>query len=195
MKKYLLPTFGFIAVFFVIFLINGGKVSANPSQNQSSNLTATTSTSVGFMTPGTATTTYYKDTQADGSFIADAGFLEVQFNASSTSSTLNWTYEYANDVSGVDCTATPLVCDWYTDSLLNDFGTTTTKYVALNNTYSWTFASTSSGGAGVSANNNRGTKILTVYTPVRYIRAVFSIPPGSTNGAVWANFITKRQSR
>src|SRR3990167_6247184 len=97
----------------IIVMFGVSFVQANTSffirQNNGTGTTATTS--VSYMTVGTATTTYYLDSQANGNpFGADSATLLWQFTASSTNSTQDMYLEYAQ--SG-DCINAPTSCDWY----------------------------------------------------------------------------------
>lgn len=168
---------------------------ANPLDLGSSNNTATST--VAYMTGGTATTTYTYDTYAGSSDqnAADKIAMLVQFTASSTASKLNWTYEFSAGGAGLDCVASPTSCDWYADTFALGVNATNTQLFnfTANNSGAWNFASSSQGGASVSASSNRGLKVLWVPTPTRYTRVVFSVPAGATNGGVWATFANQKQ--
>lgn len=166
---------------------------ANPSffirQNNGVSTTATTSPS--YMSPGLATTTYYMDTGAASANSTDSAVFTFFFTGSSTASTVNVAFEYASPAG--DCIGTPTLCEWYTDDLNFPTATTTQSLMSLTTgrIYSLTFASTTVGGLIGTA--NRTTRIVPVPTPTRYVRAVVTIPAGSLNGAVWGEFVAKRQ--
>jgi len=164
-------------------------VHANPSTFAISTSTSAATTSPRYMTAGNSTTTSpvydaYAQTLSGGqTFKADyAGLLE-QFTGSSTATVLNRSVEYSQD--GID---------WYRNFVLDpmQFGSTTPTYrLATPFSTSWTFASSSVGGAPVASTNNRSTAASVIPTPFRYVRIVYSLTGG--NGAVWAQFIPIRE--
>lgn len=182
----------FIAVFGMFYT-----VKANPSyfirQNGPANAISATS-SVSYMTPGLATTTYYLDSGVGTAGSADRATLLVQFiGSSSPLSILNISYEYSQGGQGVDCTVATSTCDWYQDNTVPI--ASTTQSIGNIQTKTWTFASTTQGQQfGVGTNGNRTLKAMDVPTPTRYVRAILSVPTGSLNGAVWAEFVAKRQA-
>lgn len=193
----------FVAILFCVSLIHAVPVHANPNaftRKQSASATTT----LAYMTPGTATTTAIIDCQQGGSssFGCDSGALMLQFTASSTSSTLLVNEEYAQGISGVDCVATPNACDWYegNQSVINGLATTT--LTASGNAYditgvpqfSFKFASSTIGGIGISTTNNLANRLITFQSPTRYIRFVFSLKLAGANGAVWWDIVTKKQN-
>lgn len=165
---------------------------ANPSFFLHSNTTATATTTLSYMTGGTATSTEVFDTGAGAAGSADTATLLVQFVGSSTASTLNIDIEYA-DAAGVDCVVTPSGCDWYRNNISNQATTTFVQSLNSRQSYTLPFASSTQGN-GVVLNTNREPVILTVPTPTRYVRAIFSLAAAGTNGAVWKNFVGKRQA-
>lgn len=178
-------------------------LKANPLeflvQNQGT-LSVTATTSVSYMTPGTATTTStVYDTYANGAantYATNNLALEIQFTASSTGSTLGWYYEYAQGNAAANCVSSPGSCDWYQDDNFTNVNATTTQTfpVTLTNKYTWLFASSSQGGGPILTTNQISNKIVTVQPVARYVRAVFFVPIGSTNVAVWSAFVGQKQS-
>lgn len=177
---------------FSLFLVTG-KVQANPTGFTKTAQSAVATTTFALLTPGTGTSTIVYDSygingtneaQSGSTFAADTATLLVQFTASSTSSKLKVSYEYSQDN-----------VDWYADGVTNLFASSTTGVInlAILNSFTWTFASTSLGGAGVSATNNLSTEILAVPTPTRYVRAVISVT--GANAQVWAQFVPKKQNQ
>lgn len=146
------------------------------------------STSISYMTAGTATTTLVYDTYCvAGSNQPNNGntnatnllSLLTQFNASSTASILGITAEYSQD--GVD---------WYQDNYIAS-STLGAYPIALPNSYSWTFASSTIKGLP-NAGNLVG-KLTRLYAPTRYIRVVYTLT--GTAGAVWGEILPIKELR
>lgn len=165
---------------------------ANPSFLGSKASSSTASSTVTYMTPGTATTTVIYDSYGQGgtnqtsaynSSKTDEAFLAIQLTASSTSTTLNVDLEFAN---GSNCYAAPNTCDWYRNNLEALSTTTSPALLNQNQTMTWTFASSTQGQIGDPTKINRVNKMVTIPTPTRYTRAIFTLPAGSANGAVYA---------
>lgn len=175
-------------------------VHANPIRLAPPSSTATATTSPTFMTPGTATTTVYLDSFAGNTSSQqyDAVSLLTQLFASSTATTLNMTVEYSDGVTGVDCTATPTACDWYQDATITITNASTSQPYPITsnllNTYSWAFASTTQGGAAGVGTSNRALKAIKIPVTTRYVRVFYTLPAGSTNGAVWGKLVPFKQS-
>lgn len=153
---------------------------------QASNSTST----VAFIRAGQATTTIYLDAFAGGSTYAfNNASVSIVFHASSTAAKLNWRYEFSPGNAGIDCTANPTQCDWYGNSITTDQAATTTAQNIENyNEHSWTFASSTLGSSQSSLANGDSTalKTVAVQVPLRYVRAVFYVPPGAGNAGIWA---------
>lgn len=162
-------------------------IHANPGGFPPGAKSAVATSSVNFLTPGTGTTTTtYDSYNINGTnqpttgltSDTDSATLLVQFVGSSTSAVLGISYEYSQD--GVD---------WYKDST-----TLSTTTVAANittpNSLSWTYAGLTLGGAGGTSATT--TRILSVGTPTRYVRAVFTMT--GANGAIWDQFVPKKQT-
>lgn len=200
MKKLSLIIGGMILS--AMLFVGAVEVKANPSfftqfQNIYANATSGTATSSPyFVTPGTAqaTSTIYGDV-GKGNQGSDSAVLALQINASSTLSAPVWRYEYAQDTAGVDCTKTPLACDWYSDNQLNFTNASTTYEVNVVKTYTWNYSSSTDmcSTSAAIATNNRGCKMVSVLVPTRYVRAVIYSTAASKNFSVWGNFITKQQ--
>lgn len=192
-KKFPIISTILATLFVVALLAFATPAHANPTGLQRSNQTATTS--VVYMTPGTATTTYYYDAGQGNNFGADSAAFLVQLTGSSTPlSVLNVTMEYANPgLNGADCDVNPNACDWYRDTLYPaPFGTTTpTQTLSIPTSYNIAMASTTVGGAAGIA--PRTTRIIAVPMPTRYVRAVLTLAIGGANGAVWGEFTGKKQ--
>lgn len=169
---------------------------ANPLRYQVVTQTNVATTSPAFMTPGTATSTLVYDAFAQGQTTApDRVVLLTQLTGSSTNTVLNVGVEYSQGVAGIDCTVTPTSCDWYVDNqVLFQNGTSSQPFsMNLANSYTWKFASSTQGGAGVSgASADRQMKTLTIPQVARYTRIIYSIT--GTNGAVWGQVVANKQS-
>lgn len=165
----------FMVLAFVV--INPIMARATPSQI-STQATATATSTVAFMSAGNATSTYQIDTNGAYSTTkqnatmaqVDAVSMYVLFNASSSGSILQYQFQFSNNN-----------IDWYTEGFsqtIASIGTATTSLTT--HTYS----------SGVS-----GTSFVVVSAPVipgYHERVVFAIPPGSANGAVYAEIDTKK---
>jgi hypothetical protein len=156
--------------------------------------TATATTTLAYMTPGTATTSIVYDSNilARPNIAIDKAILLTQLNASSTLTVLNTNLEYSMGVSGVDCTATPTACDWYQDNTYEYGLSTSTQplYIATANSYRWAFASSSQGM--LAPTRDRGLKAVTIPLWARYVRATYTLT--GANGAVWGQIVPARQS-
>lgn len=190
-----------IAVILAIMTL-AGVVQANPSfftrQNDGTGTTAT-STPLGFLSVGAATTTIYFDSQSTGSpYGAGSATLLWQMTASSTNSTQDLYIEYAQG-SGTNCITTPTACDWYYDALSSATTTPNANITPLTYTR-WQFASTSQLLGSAIATNNRGLRIIEVKVPTRYMRASFVIPNliaqgTASSSSVWAEFVAKKEDK
>lgn len=171
--KYKLPI-----ILIAIGLIAFATVSfAMPSFFPTNASSAVATTTLNYFTPGTATTTIVYDvyslagtnqTSSGNRYAADKATLLLQFTASSTSSVLVSTVEYSMD--GID---------WYQNN--TETYAAGAIAVAIPNTYTWTFASTTSNGLIQLTKNN---KAITIATPTRFVRVVLSMT--GANGAAWA---------
>lgn len=190
----------FVGIVLTTILIVGSfgalAVKAMPSFFVKSD-TAYASTTVTYLSPGNATSTVYFDTGRGTTEAMDTAVLFTQFTASSTNSILNISLEYADVTAGVNCQDTPTACDWYGNTLLYERGLGTTTIPASLNTsyfYQWKYASTTQGGGGVVAANNRDLRVINIPTPTRYVRAIYTLNIGGTNGAVSGYFVGQREN-
>lgn len=167
------------------------RANANPSQITASSTSPTgATTTVFYLIAGVGTTTFMLDAQGDGGSAADSAALGVQFTGSSTTSTL--TIQIERSMDGIV---------WFSDTL--NPGTTASSSLSLNtvNAYTLSFASSTAnqiGGASPLVGTTSIYRILSVATPTRYTRAVFSelgAPNLVSQGAVWAMWISKRENR
>lgn len=165
---------------------------ANPLAFATTVQTATATTSPTYLVPGLATSTLVYDSYAVRPTTADKASLAVQAIGSSTSAVYNVSFEYSNGAPGLDCVGAPTSCDWYKDNLMTPVTSTTSQAYSINQpiSYSWTFASSTQGGA--AAVDNRSLKMLSIPTPTRYVRAIFSII--GANGSVWGQIVPAKQN-
>lgn len=189
------------ATFVSLFLVlNPSMVKANPlffTENPS----ATATTSLTYLVTGTTGTTTSKVLDSFKSGVntgtKDAVLL-FQFAASSTNTIYQWRYEYSQGGNGVDCVVTPKQCDWYplTETILTSTATTTPIQLPSGPyEYAWKFASSSQGALALDGTEGTSTLAVLVPTPTRYVRAVVFLQKGSANGAVWSDWIGKKEER
>lgn len=180
----------YVSLFVFGFLALAQSTYASPMQFIQRSFTNATGTPT-YITPGLATTSLAIDTAPGGYALSKLVLVEQQ-TASSTGSILNTDFEFSPDM-GVDCTAIPTGCDWYKPSLIQTSSTSPTFVMDQFQTQSWKFASSSQGRAGIGANANRDFRVLSISAPMRYIRAIFTVPIGATNAGVWAMFIGTKE--
>lgn len=129
---------------------------------------ASATTTVTYLTPGTATSTQTYDSYGGGVGDPNAStnaVMLLQFAASSTSSVLNINVQYS--MNGID---------WYSDNL---GAATSSTGINVQNSYTWTAAGTAT-----------SSKAITIPTPVRYSRAVIGIL--GAGGAVYSNIVAQK---
>jgi len=188
--KLFVPVLALVAV---MGFGNAEKAHANPSAYAVATSTSAATTSPSYMGAGTGTTTtptydaYAQTVSGGATYRADFAGMLIRFAASSTATTLKATAEYSHD--GID---------WYRSFVIdpNQPATTTAPVFNLANpfSFSWTFASSTIQGAGLTnANSATSTAAVLVPTPFRFTRVVFSMTGG--NGAVWAQFIPIKEQR
>lgn len=129
-------------------------------------------TTVNYMTPGTGTTTLSLYTAN-----TDQVDLNVLYNASGTQSILKWRYEESPDN-----------LNWYADSNELVANATTTTVVRDFAEYSWVYA-TSTAGTSQANVALKHIKVPNIASP--YWRAVFYVPAGAGNGAVYVQSVQK----
>jgi len=161
-----------------LWLTQINTVFGNVAQVTPACRTATATTSVTYITAGTATTTLICDFYADGTnpTLANGGMLKIQFMGSSTASTLDTYLEYSQDGE-----------DYYESAISDKASTSPTKSLGTVQAFSFTFASSTAGHIALAnASSTRATRITKIDTPTRFVKAVFVMPVGSTPGAFWA---------
>ncbi len=195
--------YGLLAAICVVLAIFVSFVSfahANPSFFAPQAMTATATSTLSFMTPGAATTTFMYDSFGingtnqpilNDPTGADSAGLMLQLTGSTTpansatyaTTTYNIVFEYSQD--GVD---------WFSEAQAPNATSSPTVTIIKPISRNITLGATSLGGSGL-ATTTPTRELLTVLTPTRYTRVVISIPAGSTNGAVWGTFVPKKQNR
>ncbi len=189
MKKKILAALvvGTIITVFNVVAFGVKYVEANPSRitapDSCTSSGNSSTSSISYMSPGNATTTVTCNLQrisalAGGTDSVDSAVLAIQYHASSTAlSELDWYFEYSQD--GVD---------WYKS---NNFPTLATTTLAVPQNYSWRQYSTTTVVTNGFATSSLDKKVVSVDTPTRWIRAVFTNPIGANNVGFWASFISK----
>lgn len=98
--------------------------------------------------------------------------LALQVKSLSTATILSITPQYSDD--GVD---------WYDDNM-GAVGTTTgLTSVSQVKSFTWTMGTTST-----------SSKLITMVTPIRYIRVILQNSAGAPTSTVWATFIPRKES-
>lgn len=160
--------------------------SASPTFVQV-NSTASATSTLTYLTAGTATTTLVYDSykyNGTGEINGKQTFtLGVQFTGSSTASALAWRYEYSNNGN---CEGDEDACDWYLGNINTNENATSTFY-SLYQTHNLIHASSTMGT--MTNAQDRMENIFEVPIMARYVRAVFYVPVGRGNGAFWAEAI------
>lgn len=182
--KYFIPSavvLGIMALVSVAY--------ANPFYSGTSAVSSTVSTSTQtYITAGTATTTeVYDSYEQYGTNQLNGGNLTLptqvavmlQGVASSTATVVSVACEYSDNYIGTSGNG-----DWYQNEII---GATTTNAGVQNigtaNSFNFTYASSTVGGAPVLANTNRFQKVIVCPVPLRFVRAV--ITTTGANASVW----------
>lgn len=163
-----------------IFFIHSIQVSAQPS-SITIQTTANATTTVTYMSAGTATSTYQFDSPSYSSgkeasnMSVDKIAVYIQFTASTTGSVLGITPQYSNNN-----------IDWYNYNAFNSTVTSSgyTNLASSSITYYYNPNSTIA--------STTGTVFIVPDVPSVHERLVFSIPVGSTPGAVYAEVDLKK---
>lgn len=154
--------------------------------------TSSSTSTLNYMTPGTATTTLACPL---GEFGADSAVLNMTFvGSSSPLSVFNIDIQYSQGGNGADCTLNPSPCDWSPVAFSTlDYPYLATSSPSLSTVQQFTFpfaSSTISRGAVTNLNSATTTRLIVIPTPTRYVRAIFSIT--GANGAVQAQFLPRK---
>lgn len=189
--KYFLPS---AVVLGVLALV--GVAYANPFYAGLSAQTAVATSTQTYMTPGTATTTpiydsyeQYGTNETNGGNLTIANQVAVLLNgaASSTATVVNVACEFSNNYNGITGNG-----DWYQNEII---GATTTnagvQSIGPVNSFSFTYASTTVGGAPLAATFGKFAKVIVCPVPLRFVRAVITIT--GANGSVWSSIVPIKQ--
>ncbi len=171
------------ATTLLFFSLSQQKAFASPA-TVTFETTATATTTQSFMTPGTATSTFQFDSAVALSGkvatmqAVDSGSMFIQFTASTSVSALAYQFQYSNN--GID---------WYGESA--SFGTiggiNNTQFEASSTvTHYW------NPGGSVASTTQKAVSVPIL--PAQHERVVFSIPIGTNNGSVYAEFNFKRNA-
>lgn len=169
-------------VFLVgVFFLASGKAEANPSSLVYGCKTAPATSTVVYMTGGTATTTIICDLMGSGgSRLAENATLTLFRNFSNApASVQKVTYEYSNDYT----TFAPAASTWYTVS-------TTTPNNPASPIFTWIPASTTWSGAPGAPKDYDAT-IIDVPVKARWVKAVITVPVGAASSTVWGEIVKK----
>jgi len=178
-----------VAILAVLSLI-ATAAHANPSQFASKAATAAATTSLSYITPGTGTTTLTYDTfQVNGTnqvnngntFVTNSARLNIQLTASSTLTRLCRRVLYSQDN-----------IDYYASVASVVTSATTTVESGLYNETCFTLATTSEPFLGSST---FGSRSVSLDVPTRYAKVQFYLPPGSGNGAVYAEIVPVKETK
>lgn len=180
MKKTTKIILGIIGAFaFAGIAFAASTVFVNTVQT-SSNPVATST--IVYMTPGTATTTLTYDSYPSGVSATNGAALFLQVTASSTATKYLINEEYSQD--GID---------WYqgTFSSLNGYATTTIPTnISQIPQWIWTYASSTPGLGAVTASVNTDARMIHIQTPTRFIRVIITMT--GANGAIWAQLVPQK---
>ena len=180
MKKFYLPIL-IIAMFLTAFAIYQAKpANANPDFFCEDRLNAA-STTLTFMTPGTATTTHTYE-NCGGTTSARSAILFFQYTASTTDPLLNLRIEHSQDN-----------IDWYPASVALEEFATSTSLTGDSATFDFTTLATSTNNNGGTGTDARLHRSLEIETPTQFTRVIFSLPIGTSNGAIWSQFVSKKE--
>jgi hypothetical protein len=171
--KYILSSMTAILLFVVCgyFVAQTSVVQAAIQQLGLRTQTATATTTVAYMTPGTASTTITVDNSLN---TPNEMSLYVQLTSSTTATVLNWEYEYSMDQ-----------IDWWDEDLTPTsvaIADTQVQHSSTTITHVW-----NPGDANASTSNK--VFIMPNKYAARYSRVVFTLPIGVDNGALWAEVV------
>lgn len=181
MKKYLIIA-TFLSIIGFAMPASASSLYFPPTQS-----TSLASSSVAFLSAGNGTSTISVDSYIIGVPTPQLrAALLIQYAATSTKPSLSINIQYSQDN-----------IDWYQDSgsAENAFATSSRPFdLSQPSQFLWNFASSTQNlGALTAGNSATSTRIITLQTPTRYTRAIFTVPSGAGAGAVWAQWIPLKE--
>lgn len=205
-KNPLLVLLTVSVIFCASLLIGANFAHSNPNffLVQNNGIAVTATTTVAYMTPGAATTTYYMNTDLYASkgvnqleFVLQVIGSSTPFASLTSTTTVNVAFEYAQ--SNGDCITNPNACDWYSDTT-GDIASTTYSGLSITapKVHTLTLGTNTINGLPV-ATTSPTRRAIDVPMPTRYVRAVVTLPTFNgavlnTNGSVWGAFIAKKEN-
>ncbi len=173
-----------------------GTTHANPSftgTKAQSAMASSTQTQLrsGFASSSTVYDSYeqYGTNQPNGGQLTlpDSVAFALDGVASGTSSVINATCEFSDNWNG-----NTLNGDWYQNELVTASTTNAgAQVVNVPNSFTFTFASSTVGGAGLSGTNTRFQKLVQCPVPTRFVRLV--VTNTGQAATVWVQAIPKKQ--
>lgn len=177
---------------FAVFLVGLDKTLANPQFLRTVNFGTTATTTLIYMTPGTATTTYTLTNSGDNAY--DYAIVAFQVTATSTgvaSPTVRAIVEHSYD--GVD---------WYNETVSAELPTSmlsaqaTTTNMTSDPYFSYSFKVSSTTQAVNASNIANGTKFhytFKIDTQLKHVRVRFYIPSSGGNVGLWGDIVGRKQ--
>lgn len=154
--------------------------SAAPSIFADIKTTAAATSTLQYMSPGAATTTItYDSLNGDAAKINSLNVV-FQYTASSTAPVLLARLEDSQD--GID---------WYPRTVVAAVATTSLMTTPAN-VMSFTLSTTTDNGG--SGTGNRVHESFTVAAPLRWVRVIFYVPQGTSNGGLWAEMVPVKET-
>jgi hypothetical protein len=177
--KYSIFGIGFVAL-IVTIVVTAIPAGANPSQFFPTKETASATTTLVYMTPGTATTTLSYDSYQGDAVKIDQLTLAIQYTASTTATAPTLKLRLEDSMDNIN---------WYPRaSVLNSLATST-QITGNFGEYLWNVSSSTATDFGGSGTATRMHTSLVVDAPMRYVRAKFYTPVAGGNGGLWAQMI------
>lgn len=179
-----------VAAFAIVSI--AGIAYANPFFVASKAQSATATSTQTYLVSGMATSTVVYDsyeiygtnqTNQGNVTMANQVALVINGVASSTLSTVNINCEYSDNWNGSNG-------DWYENDIIVASSSVPTV-ITRPSQFTFTYASSTVGGAGLSGTNTKFQKLVQCPVPTRFVRAV--ITNTGSNVSVWAQFIPTKQ--
>lgn len=185
-----------MTVALAVFIVFGfaALVHANPFYTSSKAQSATASSTLTYLRVGAATsTTIYDSYEQYGTnqtnqaniTIPDTVSWVIDGIASSTLTVVNATCEFSDNYNGSTGNG-----DWYQNEIF-PASTSNPVNIATAASFTFTYASSTVGGAGLSGSNNRFQKMFTCPINTRFARLV--VTNTGAGAAVWVQAIPKKQ--